>query len=363
MENNESFLSINIETLFDAIPVPVGFVDANENIIKNNKEFTRMFGYTDDDYTNITEWALRAYPDPEYRLYVRELWDKDIQDAISSGSDRVKPNEYSVTCADGTVKQLLIEGLFHNDGMIVVFNDVTELKKKDKIIKKQSKLVALGKMMDAIAHQWKQPISVISMVISNLKLKTDMSYEVSSANINEAYVDIQKQIEHLDETINAFRQFFRPNVPKTFVNLKLEIDNTLALCKNILVENYIKTEFSHVGDVEYELIPTEFKHVLINLIDNAKDAFHENNIIDRKILFKIIENDKSVCIYVQDNAGGIPDNIINTIFEPNVTSKKEGKGTGIGLYMTKQIIDKLNGTISVENKDAGARFSIELPLK
>lgn len=147
-----------------------------------------------------------------------------------------------------------------------------------------------------------------------------------------------------------------------YANIQKLIASVLNLCNDIFARNHIQIGFGHIDDVEYPLIPTEFKHIFINLINNAKDAFNENDINQhvRKLTFEIIQHTKNITVTVTDNAGGIPEEIIDKIFEPNFTSKSPGKGTGVGLYMSKRIIDKLQGKLYVKNHVNGTKFFIEL---
>ncbi len=239
---------------------------------------------------------------------------------------------------------------------------------KEQLLMKKSRLASIAGIMDAVAHQWKQPLSVIRISSSNLKFQNELEGEVSSELINKTTDDIELQIEHLLETIDEFRKFFRPDEKKEIVSLKKLIESVLQINSNMLMNNKINITVDIDEDIQYDIFLAEFKHVFINFINNARDAFIENNIKDRKLIFNCCENDSNITISVTDNAGGIPKEIIDTIFDANITTKKDGKGTGIGLYMSKQIVEKINGVLSVENvkfnldgeQQKGARFKIIL---
>jgi len=234
------------------------------------------------------------------------------------------------------------------------------LKQLQVINEQQNKYAVLGEMMDAIAHQWKQPLTIINNDISNLELNLLLGEPVDHL-VAELPKKVTTQVQLLVETLDDFRQFFRSDVPKSKVDIKKQIKLVLDLCKTIITSNKITIEFEKIEEIKYELIPTEFKHVLLNLINNAKDAFNDNKIQTRVIRFSLYQNDTSVIIEVVDNAGGIPPTVLDTLFEVNVTTKQDNGGTGVGLYMSKQIIEKLDGKISVENLNDGAKFTIELP--
>ena len=240
-----------------------------------------------------------------------------------------------------------------------VYEEVEKNKQKDKLLQKQNLRASMGEMMDAIAHQWLQPLNVISLNTQELDLKLELG-NIEDSDILDSCKNTQMQITHLSNTLNEFRSFFRSNKKTEDVLLKDLIETTLDLLKDEIISNKIIITIECSQEERVNIIPNEFKHILINLIGNAKDAFIENNIEDRKINIEIFDVNNKVIVNIQDNAGGIPKDIINRIFNANVTSKEEDKGTGIGLYMSKMIIEKIGGTIEVENIDGGACFTISL---
>ncbi len=252
---------------------------------------------------------------------------------------------------------------------IKIANEVKKNIEKEHLLMKKSKLASMAELMDAVAHQWKQPLSVISITSSNLKLQNELTGKLSTELINKIADSIDLQVSHLVETIDEFRKFFRPNENKERVSLKKLVKSVLEINSNLLISNQIKTVVNVDKEIKYDILQAEFKHVFINFISNAKDAFIENKIVDRKLIFSACENESNIVITVTDNAGGISEGIINTIFDANITTKENTQGTGIGLYMSKQIVEKLNGIITVENiefntnenKQKGAKFKIILP--
>ena len=234
---------------------------------------------------------------------------------------------------------------------------INELEDRTKLLLHKSKHAAMGEMMDAIAHQWKQPLSVISAEATMLSI------------VHSTDKDIHKTVNHLVETIDSFRHFFRPNIPKENVNLYTIIQEVLDLEKTFLIKNKVTVTFTGDKICNYSLISSEFKHVFINMIQNTLFAFEEKNIEERNIHIDIQKLDSEIKITFTDNAGGIDKNIIDTIFQANVSSKGS-QGTGVGLYLSQQIIDKLGGTIHINNKEwsdqnnhwYGASFTIICPL-
>lgn len=234
---------------------------------------------------------------------------------------------------------------------------VDELRQKDEILLKQAKDAAMGEMIDAIAHQWKNPLGVISLLNQQIQIQCLLNDVLNKEEVVEVIAKSEKQIKHLVETLDEFRTFFRPKLVLKKISIKTIIESVALLMKDELTKNQII--ISTKGDLEQkiEIIPNEFKHVLINLINNSKDAFIEKNIENRVIEISAYKEKNSVVLKVSDNAGGIPSSIIKRVFEANYTTKNS-KGTGIGLYMTKQIVEKLDGTIEVFNENEGACFKI-----
>ncbi len=240
-----------------------------------------------------------------------------------------------------------------------ITQEINERKAQDKVLEQQSRSAALGEMMDAVAHQWKQPLNALTMYgdLLNSDFKEGL---VTQEYIDEMLGDIYFQIDHMTTTLNEFRTFFRPNQKLKKVNLHECIESVLLLLKDELLKNNITVELKFDKDIHLTIVETEFKHVILNIINNAKDAFNDNNITNRYIKITAMYSDDFIAISLCDNAGGIPKNIIQSIFKPNVTTKAEGKGTGIGLYMSARIIEKSHGYISAYNYSGGACFSIEL---
>ena len=234
--------------------------------------------------------------------------------------------------------------------------DVKELSEK------QAKLASLGKMMDAIAHQWKQPLSFISTLSSSLSMKIENDMEVTYDDIVNNSSLIIKQIDHLVETIDDFRDFFRPNRMIEHSSVKHLIDSVLNLMQITLMKENIRINLKCDETIKINVISNEFKHVFINLINNSKDAYSTlDKEVEKNINIDVLGNNEAVIIEFKDNAGGIPLNIIDNVFVSNFTTKADGKGSGIGLFMTKQIIEKFGGSVEVYNSEDGACFKMTLP--
>ena len=228
---------------------------------------------------------------------------------------------------------------------------------KDQIIEQQSRLASMGEMIDAIAHQWKQPLNAISMMIEMLKDDFHTS-DITSEYINDLEKSIHIQIDYMVSTLSEFRNFLRPSTKNTQFYINTIVQNVQILMKDELIAQNLHLELDIDENIQFFGSKNEFKHLFINIINNSIDAFNEKNISERKLSIKAYKDGKDIYLQIKDNAGGIPTNIINHIFKPNITTKADGKGTGIGLYMCQQIVAKNNGKIEASNTEDGALFSI-----
>jgi C4-dicarboxylate-specific signal transduction histidine kinase len=237
---------------------------------------------------------------------------------------------------------------------------ILESRKKDNALQQQSKMASMGEMIGAIAHQWRQPLNAVSISIQNLK------YDYKAGDIDEAFIDEfieenKKIIKFMSKTIDDFRNFFRVDKEKIDFQIKETIESVISMQSAQLTANKIELELD--GDeFEYFGLQSEFQQVILNLINNAKDILVEKEISNPKIKVQI--DAKNHLVKISDNGGGIPDDIIDRVFEPYFTTKEQGKGTGMGLYMSKMIIEENMGAIlRVENVGDGAIFTIDFTDK
>lgn len=229
--------------------------------------------------------------------------------------------------------------------------------RSEKILQQHAKMAAMGEMMDAVAHQWKQPLNALSMYTQLLQSDFEEGI-VDSAYINTLVHDVDDQIEHMISTLTEFRTFFRPDKEAEPFGLKRCIQTVMLLMKDELLRNQIEVHIESEKEIIITGIENEFKHLILNIITNARDAFIERERKNRTIYIRFYQNNGKVILQIEDNAGGIPDEIIKDIFKPNFTSKDHG--TGIGLYMSAQIAQKMNGQLYVDNTQRGAAFTLEV---
>ncbi len=248
--------------------------------------------------------------------------------------------------------------------------EVKKNQEKDRILFQQSKMASMGEMIGNIAHQWRQPISIISMWANNIIVDIDME-EIDEKNLRIYADNINKQTLYLSQTIDDFRKFFIPNREKSRFTLKKTIDKTIKLL-TASFKRYNIEVIMEIEEIEIEALENELTQAILNIIKNAKDILEILPRESEKLIFiKIYHKKDEVTIKIKDNGGGIKKEIINKVFEPYFTTKHKSLGTGIGLYMTQSIITKhLNGEIYVHNveyeycnqKYKGAEFIIKLLL-
>ena len=252
---------------------------------------------------------------------------------------------------------------------IRIKEEVEKSREKDKTIFEQSKMAALGELIGNIAHQWRQPLTVISTSASGLQLQSNMNI-LNKDSLKQQCKSINENAQYLSKIIDDFRNFIRgESIPKEF-NLKESIESFISLISN--KSDNIKIHTSISGDIKIYGLHNELNQCLINLFNNSKDAFTNNNIKDRHIIISASIIDNKVEIIFYDNGGGIDNAIIDKIFEPYFTTKHQSVGTGLGLNMTyKFITERMDGSITVENDTFfiddkeyfGAKFIITIPME
>ncbi len=236
---------------------------------------------------------------------------------------------------------------------------VQERHEQNKILIQQSRLASMGEMIGNIAHQWRQPLNALGLLIQKIELfskRGKLTEELLEENVQKA----SSLIENMSTTIDDFRDFFKPNKEMEIFDLKTVVHDVMKIQEAGLKEADIIVNINIDQPVcEIYGFKNEFAQVIINLINNAKDALIEMQVQNKEISISGKNKKDHVVIKVSDNAGGVPEDIIEHIFEPYYTTKEEGKGTGIGLYMSKMIVEEnMNGILQVRNNDGGAEFTI-----
>ncbi len=344
--------------------------DKNQNIIKVNKAFEKITGYTQKEVSGKNPSILKSgfhnheFYDKIYKdLENKNIWIGEIKNKHKNGDifnehliiqtvldSNDKPIYYVASFLDITKQKLIEEKLTH----------------KEKLLIQQSKMAQMGEMLENIAHQWRQPLSVITTSASGIKLQQEFKM-LTDEQLNSSLENIVKAANHLSVTIDDFRNFYKKDKKAKFFNLKDAVNKSLVLINSEFINKEINIEIN-VDDIEIFGSENELIQVFINILNNAKDAL-ENKEYPKVIFISTYKKDDIETIKITDNGGGIDENIIDKICEPYFTTKHQAKGTGIGLYMTEEIIEKhMFGNLLIQNVDIiyeeksykGAEVIIEL---
>ena len=255
---------------------------------------------------------------------------------------------------------------------IKISKEVAQNRKKDIIMFQQARFASLGEMLNNIAHQWRQPLGSITMIIQSFQTKMSLG-KLTPTFVDEKVNDALLLASNMSNTLDDFKNFFSPNKVKSRFSIKNCIEHSIELSKYLLIQENIKVNLKIRKDVEINSFYNELSHVFLNIISNSKDALCSNVDKNDRILKIIVNRFKNhLVVNILDNGGGIPQDILPKIFEPYYTTKYKSAGTGIGLYMSKQIIEKhMNGEISCKNilhkiKDERvfncSLFTIKIPI-
>jgi len=236
-----------------------------------------------------------------------------------------------------------------------------ELNEKERMLLQQSRLAALGEMISNIAHQWRQPLNELGLIVQELP----MMYERGNFNgeyLKASVARFMKLLAHTSKTIDDFRNFFKPDKEKVLFKVKEVVDKTLGLVEESFKNLQIQITVDSTGDPAIIGHPNEFSQVILNILFNARDAFQDRKIeTGRKIAIEVFMEGGTAVVTITDNAGGIPEEILDKIFDPYFTTRGPDQGTGIGLYMSKIIIEKnISGRLSARNTGQGAQLRIEV---
>jgi signal transduction histidine kinase len=228
----------------------------------------------------------------------------------------------------------------------------------------KTKMAAMGEMLGNIAHQWRQPLSLISVLVSAMELKSSMG-KLTHEHIQKDTKNILNSIEYLAETVETFRNFLNEKKTLSIVSVQDKIDIALGIEEQLLAIHHIKLikDINYTNPLKIKIVTNELTQILMNIINNAKDAIVEKEIENGWVKVSLTQMDDKVIISIEDNAKGIPQDIISKIFDEYFTTKDKKHGTGVGLYMSKKILkESMNGDISATNTQNGALFTIQIPL-
>lgn len=243
-----------------------------------------------------------------------------------------------------------------------ISQEVDKNREKDQMMYQQSRLASMGEMIGNIAHQWRQPLNIMALVMQDLYI-SDQLGNLTSKKMEDSYEKSNNLLQYMSQTIDDFRNFFQQGGEESQFSIKDALDSVYNLVSTNLSYNHIscKIDVKHDSMVKGGL--NEFKQVLINIINNAQEAIESNANSEKRINVLITQEKDSALISIRDDGGGISKKVIDKVFDPYFTTKNQTQGTGLGLYMSKQIIENsMCGSLSVKNVEEGAEFRITLPL-
>ena len=349
-----------LESIIEEAPNPIMLHNEDGKVLIVNRVWRESTGYTQEEIKTIQLWLHLAYGEDEN-------YTKSYLNKLYKLNKRVEEGEFELLTKSG--KKLtwtfISAPLGIIDGKKTIISsamDISTLKEKDELIRAQSRFAAMGEMIGMIAHQWRQPIAGISMDINNLLLDIELGeFNVESAK--QYSYNILSQTTYLSKTIDDFRNFFKPDKTPTKINLNAIIDETYSLVKDALKNNNISFEKIADEEIYVEVYPRELMQMFVNIINNSKDAIVGSNQDNGRITAKIYSENSDAVVEITDNGGGVDEQIIQKIFDPYFSTKDDKSGTGLGLYISKMIIeDHLKGRIVGKNTDDGFSIKVCLPM-
>ncbi|TLP39202.1 sensor histidine kinase [Arcobacter arenosus] len=238
--------------------------------------------------------------------------------------------------------------------------EIDQRLEQEQILIQQSKLASMGEMIGNIAHQWRQPLAQISAIHMNMKVTYDFN-KFDKKYLDEKIKEANTLTSYMSQTINDFQNFFKPQGEKELFSIKKACEDAFYIIESSLKYHGINLEFDVIEDSEVLGYKNEYSQVILNILSNAKDIFLERKIESPKIKIEIKVGENYSIVKIQDNAGGVEKSILDKIFEPYFTTRHKTQGTGIGLYMAKNIIERnMQGFINVRNFENGALFTIKV---
>lgn len=359
-------LEIKYRNLYKNMSDGYGAIDLAGNIIDVNSSMCEMIGYSKEELLSktFTEITAREFIELEETI-LSQLGDKE--------STPLYEKEYIHKDGSRIPVELRVSKLQNSAGNHIGYwafiRDITsrkaiaaELHAKDEMMISQSRQVAMGDMVAMIAHQWRQPITTVTMVANNILMDLTFEKEISNDNLKEEMEKITHQTEYLSKTIDDFRNFFHPSNNLVETSLCNIFDDTLKIIGKSLENHNIKVDVMESECVTMKILNKEMLQVLLVVLNNAKDAIVNNDIKTGRIEVRIGVNTNTAFISICDNGGGIPEDILSRLGEPYLTTKVK-HGTGLGLYMANIIIENhLKGTLKWYNNGSGACLEIKLPI-
>lgn len=376
----------NFEILFHSTRDIVAVVDRHLNIVMINQAGIDTFGYTEEEIYNL---KVEDFTEPDNGNAIRLL--RKFKSCITF--------ELDLYTKEGEVVNLFVKGkditYKGKSARVIILTNITDIKKsqqnlvdlnrsleervakeveknrqKDKQMLAQSRLAQMGEMISMIAHQWRQPLGAIastsidmklSMLMKKYDLEQEEQREACQTYMDSQLDDIEKYVQNLTVTIDDFRDFYKPNKESEEISIGTPLEKSLDILKGTLASQGIEIVRSCKSTKELKLFNNELMQVYLNIIKNSMDNFKEKEMHDGSIMIESLDVKDGVKLTISDNGGGIAQEHLPKIFDPYFSTKSEKNGTGLGLYMSKMIVEEHHkGQLKAENIDNGVCFSIEI---
>lgn len=342
---NQNFFDL-LNTAIEAIAI----FDENDKLVKLNNSGKVMFNYYFKKKSQ-NKMILDFIPED----FIPEIKDKLNNKVFEPFEINLLRSDKTIFPALIAVKTIIIE---NKNNTIITVVDLTQIKLQDQFLQQQAKLAQMGELLSMIAHQWRQPLTAISAASENLKLKNLLN-KIDNNTIDIATNDINKYTNYLSNTINDFKNFYKTNksIEKTTLNEMLE--KSLNIIEDAIYFKNIKIIKNLNSISPINTYKSEVTQVILSLLQNAEDILIEKQIVNPFIKIKTFEDKKYLYLQVIDNGGGIPENILDKIFDPYFSTKHEKNGTGLGLYFAKSIIENnCNALLTAKSNGQEAVFTI-----
>jgi signal transduction histidine kinase len=255
---------------------------------------------------------------------------------------------------------------------IAIRTDITDRITKEKTFLQQSRLAQMGEMISMIAHQWRQPLAAVSAACIDMRVSMALDKFAFASKedsvrfhtfFDQKMDDIELYVQSLTTTIDDFRNFYKPNKKSVSCSIEKPLEHAMKIIESSLLNNNIKLIKELHSKRKFKLYDSELMQVILNILKNAQDNFFESKTQDAVITITTHDYAETTVLEICDNGGGIDTQIIHKIFEPYFSTKDEKNGTGLGLYMSKTIVEEHHkGILAVKNHDNGACFTITLPV-
>lgn len=377
-------------TLFNLAPVMLNSFESGGNgkCTLWNKECEKVFGFNIDEINQSENVLALFYPEEKMRNKVAQSFQEETYtfkewhpigkdgteiitmwanihlpnyDMISIGYDITDQRKAEILATEHTtlLKEAKNElARLNNSLEDRIIKEVEKNKQQQKMMLQQSRFAQMGETISMIAHQWRHPLNNLSLVIQD----TIFQYRVNKLDqhtIGKLDKESSRQIKQMSNTITDFKNFFKPDKEKVNFNLNDVVLQSISIVQSMLESENIILDIDLQKKLTITGYPNELGQSIVNIISNAKDALVENEIINKNIKLSVSQQKDKIYISIEDNAGGISDDIISKIFDPYFSTKNEKNGTGLGLYITRLIIeDHMRGTLLASNTAQGALFKI-----